>query len=22
MNEQQTATFRYRMSNRDVFYLG
>ncbi len=22
MNEQQTVTFRYRMSNRDVFYLG
>lgn len=22
MNEQQTVTYRYRMSNRDVFYLG
>jgi 3-aminobutyryl-CoA ammonia-lyase len=22
MNEQQTVTFRYRMSNRDVFYGG
>ncbi|EFD04816.1 MULTISPECIES: hypothetical protein [Peptostreptococcus] len=22
MNDMQTVTFRYRMSNRDVFYLG